>query len=155
MEHIVQDHWRSWRCMFCSRELVGSEEDLKHHMGSDHSIRPDDLQRLVTLPGEGTQAVRSPIQCPLCNLLLLSTNQYQSHVGGHLEEIAFSNLSVNPQEDSALDDRGSSRFESGSEMDLDEPLVGSSLTPSVRHPMYLHLVSTQAQDLVVLGGTNP
>lgn len=104
MEHVMDDHWRQWRCIFCSREGVGSEADLKDHLRDDHQFGPDALEKVVERPNDGQKPFSAPINCPLCDAVLVSARQYQSHVGEHLEEIALLDPGVKREDHAAGED---------------------------------------------------
>ncbi|KAI1313324.1 hypothetical protein F5Y03DRAFT_161128 [Xylaria venustula] len=90
MQHMVDNHWKIYRCPFTCDVTFASSPDCKNHIIRNHADMAP-LDQVDDLVGLGAQRVDylSGLSCPLCPETLGSIKQYQRHVGRHQEQLAI------------------------------------------------------------------
>lgn len=100
VSHMVQKHWKSWNCPFCPSIACSSPAILQDHVSLQHpdevpSNKLDSFIRLCDI----ADSSRCKGTCPLCSVFEIETyDQYQSHIGQHLEQLAASAFTDVPGE---------------------------------------------------------
>ncbi|OTA65390.1 hypothetical protein K449DRAFT_431992 [Hypoxylon sp. EC38] len=90
IDHMLQEHWRLWHCAFCSHQPFYSSERLRGHLQNYHlNTASDDQIRASMELCTSSRPLDSVSNCPLCQELMSSVNEYKRHVGRHLEDIAL------------------------------------------------------------------
>ncbi|ETS79430.1 hypothetical protein PFICI_09283 [Pestalotiopsis fici W106-1] len=92
MEHVLQHHWRNWRCVFCpSATSFESSLDLRRHLESRHEDSVSNSSQVDILVQSGKQAKKldTCTACPLCAETLQDAGVYRQHVGRHQEQVAL------------------------------------------------------------------
>ena len=114
---MLRDHWRTWLCPFECVEKFLSLSDLRYHLHERHQRHmiefPGPMQHLETIISHSSEAEASLAEgpCPLCHeFQITSIDDYKSHVGHHLEQLA---LFVLPTRDDRDDAQGFSRDRPG------------------------------------------
>lgn len=90
IEHMKVEHWMVWSCPFTCSGFFPEPEMLRQHVLDIHGddVSPDNTAYLVGLSGH-TDDFKAQ-SCPLCgDFRISSSQQYDSHVGGHLESLAL------------------------------------------------------------------
>lgn len=112
-QHEMDKHRKQWRCRFCSYELFGSAASLESHLQDQHSeYTKQQVLSLVTLCAQMPEHVAASA-CPFCdwdadlreqavskeneterapsesNIFAVSLEQFQRHLGDHLEQLAL------------------------------------------------------------------
>lgn len=85
--HMTQEHWRTWTCPFgCAGPLFASSFLLKHlRLNHGFTISNSD----INLHSRPNMELMKGL-CPLCwEYEIMSSRQYQHHVGNHLEQLAL------------------------------------------------------------------
>ncbi|RFU32801.1 hypothetical protein B7463_g3563, partial [Scytalidium lignicola] len=99
-EHEVKFHRKLWECKLCTDGLPRSKPELyshlqDHHAGSDES---NDTQKVESWQKFRIDATECPLCCEFARKLKTANNsqkcdvalkQFQSHLGGHFEQLAF------------------------------------------------------------------
>ncbi|KAH7310916.1 hypothetical protein B0I35DRAFT_439884 [Stachybotrys elegans] len=90
MSHVLQNHWKVWRCPASCEALWSSESGLKQHLQKAH---PDigssgDLHAIIERC-ERRRRLDEKTDCQLCGETLDSIKQYQRHVGKHQVDLAL------------------------------------------------------------------
>ncbi|KAK4442030.1 hypothetical protein QBC34DRAFT_339374, partial [Podospora aff. communis PSN243] len=88
--HVLQHHWKSWRCPFQCDGAYTSASDLKQHLAQQHlpDVPPSQLEAISTA-GEGQAPETTAVKCPICHHATIGHRQYTRHVGRHLEQLAL------------------------------------------------------------------
>ncbi|KAI0968601.1 hypothetical protein F4678DRAFT_474357 [Xylaria arbuscula] len=112
IQHMVDNHWKTYQCPFPCDVTFASSSDCKDHVIRDHADMAS-LGQVDDLVGLGAQRIDSlsRLSCPLCPDTLGSVKQYQRHVGRHQEQLALfalPNISNDDQEDGDDDDEDNS-----------------------------------------------
>lgn len=87
LNHMIRDHWRIWACPFGCLESFATPLIFREHLSQNHGS-------VISVP-EASVHTRANTelakgQCPLCwEFKILSPQQYQSHVGAHLEQLVL------------------------------------------------------------------
>ncbi|KAF7548754.1 hypothetical protein G7Z17_g6850 [Cylindrodendrum hubeiense] len=126
--HMTHEHWITWQCSFGCPGDFGSAEDFRKHTKANHAQevprdKMDVLESLSTKP----EPSRAETTCPLClTFRITSAQQYGSHVGAHLEQLALFTL-PRQEYDEADDEAGERTDEDGSKEVQNESkkMVGS------------------------------
>lgn len=120
MNHIQQNHWNSYTCLFGCSSTFSSPSQFKDHLFKNHSnsVSQDHADALVKLAAQPLD-IKDGIPCPICGdaEILTSANQYRWHVGRHQEQLSLFAL---PR--SATDEDGeveSDGTDEGRSVDLD------------------------------------
>ncbi|KAH6656495.1 hypothetical protein BKA67DRAFT_158148 [Truncatella angustata] len=93
MEHVIKNHWRTWKCSICLSEPFSSATALKSHITQQHTPSvPSSQLDVYVEDGKNPKPLDSPAQCPLCNDMPANADAYQRHVGRHQEELALFSL---------------------------------------------------------------
>lgn len=133
-EHEVNFHRKLWECKICKDRLPRSKPELSshlqdHHAGTDESLDPQNVESWRKSKIDATE-------CPLCCTLAeklkaandsekceVTLKTFQSHLGGHFEQLAFAALPndvedvVETTEDLSSDDEYSDKIDSTSVID--------------------------------------
>ncbi|KAI1820532.1 hypothetical protein F4861DRAFT_54298 [Xylaria intraflava] len=90
MNHMSQKHWKSWACPYRCGFDSTTETDLRQHITSIHGHKTEmALDAMIARSGRTrTISPSSPVECPLCQDVLKSVQQYQRHVGRHQVDLA-------------------------------------------------------------------
>lgn len=92
ISHMIQKHWRSWNCPFCPSTERPSPVRLKGHVYCRHlnQVPRSKLDLFISLCGTSDLS-RCRGTCPLCCVFDIKTSdQYQSHIDQHLEQLTAS-----------------------------------------------------------------
>ncbi|KAK8091751.1 hypothetical protein PG997_002112 [Apiospora hydei] len=124
VEHLRQQHWRMWQCSFDNSDPFQTPEAFMAHVRHKHhdAIGPDQIETFLT-------ACERPCfdfvkqHCQFCNEALLSTHQYQRHIGHHLEQLALFAL---PTDHEAENEDGSESISNADSIDEDNDDAGIS-----------------------------
>lgn len=87
LNHMIRDHWRIWACPFGCPDLFATPFILCEHLSQNHGS-------VISVP-DASVHTRANMelakgQCPLCwEFKIMSPQQYQSHVGAHLEQLVL------------------------------------------------------------------
>ncbi|KAF7539572.1 hypothetical protein G7054_g2051 [Neopestalotiopsis clavispora] len=105
MQHMLQNHWLDWRCLFCVHEPFTSASRLRNHLQYLHAqlVPEEGIETAINIC-EHPSSFDANTKCPLCDCSLGDARAYRHHVGRHLEDIALFVLPNNPGEDGLLDD---------------------------------------------------
>jgi len=123
IDHMKQDHWRSWLCPFGCLGDFASPRGFGDHIEEHHSteIQAQNIDALQTL-ASNSDLSKVKGECPLClGFRVTSERQYGSHVGTHLEQLSLFALPHTGDQDDESND--GSDDESGREIpkkDADE-----------------------------------
>ena len=100
--HEMEVHRRNWVCQFCD-VFVLSSRDFENHLTQNHLdlINDNQIPSLVQLASQPLQRIPASA-CPLCDYdevlrarlsvsetILIKPAQFRSHLGRHLEQLAF------------------------------------------------------------------
>ncbi|KID97744.1 transcription factor Cys6, partial [Metarhizium majus ARSEF 297] len=122
MDHVLQKHWKTWRCPGSCQGYWSSEASLKRHVQEAHSdiVSTGDLNASIAR-NERMKPLDAKTECPLCRESLDSIKQYQQHVGKHLVDLAlFALPKTGDREDSDdFDEMGDDKVVDSSELDED------------------------------------
>lgn len=155
-EHEVNFHRKLWECKLCTDRLPRSKPELNshledHHSGTDESIDP---QKVESWQKPRIDATECPLCCAFAGKLKAANDsrkcdvtlkQFQSHLGGHFEQLAFAAIPndvgdvAETTEDLSSDDEYSDKIDSV--LDNDE----SSLA-SMQHSGYGGYPATKATE---------
>lgn len=95
---MVEEHWRSRACAFGCADTFLTPADLRLHLVQIHSVHEQTVESIMPITSR-VDADRAIGSCPLCRVFeIQSHQQYLSHVGHHLEQLA---LFVLPSSDDA------------------------------------------------------
>jgi len=114
VNHMRQEHWRSWLCPFGCPQTSSTAHGLQQHMRNSHENQTDtythnhDLPQVLSSYADPDQANG---QCPLCaDYQITSEEQYSSHVSGHLETLALLALPNTSTEGREPNDSGGGKY---------------------------------------------
>ncbi|KAK8022536.1 hypothetical protein PG993_013303 [Apiospora rasikravindrae] len=104
VEHLRRQHWRIWKCPFENSDPFQSPEAFLAHLRHNHdeAISPDQIETFL-IACERPCLDFEQQHCQFCNENLLSTHQYQRHIGHHLEQLALFALPANCDTEGAED----------------------------------------------------
>ncbi|KAI1828135.1 hypothetical protein F4861DRAFT_244970 [Xylaria intraflava] len=89
IHHMMQSHWRIWRCLYCQEAADTLAEYWRHlqtHLGTLTVEERDVIEKLASQPDPG----KASCNCPLCNSkLIASPEEYSTHVGNHLQQLSL------------------------------------------------------------------
>ncbi|WQF81945.1 Putative Zinc finger C2H2-type [Colletotrichum destructivum] len=90
MQHMVQNHLRTYRCPMLCEKTFTSRSDSAKHLTQDHpnSVSERHVDALIRLSSEPLDPDTS-VSCPLCLKSLPSLRKYKKHVGNHLVKLAL------------------------------------------------------------------
>ncbi|RYP19184.1 hypothetical protein DL765_003499 [Monosporascus sp. GIB2] len=90
MDHVLQKHWKIWRCPGSCEESWSSEAGLRQHLQKLHSdiASGGDLNAIIAR-SERKKPLDEKTECQLCKETLESIKQYQRHVGKHQVDLAL------------------------------------------------------------------
>ncbi|KAL6408889.1 hypothetical protein AUP68_07837 [Ilyonectria robusta] len=94
MQHMIQEHWKTWYCSFGCSETFQSSKSFRSHTTHAHGQRVNHshLDTLESLSSSHNPD-KSQGTCPLCfDFDVKSPKQYSNHVGEHLEHLALFSL---------------------------------------------------------------
>lgn len=87
--HMVEEHWRSWACAFGCADTFLTPAELRLHLVQSHSAHEQTVESIMSISSRA-DADRAIGHCPLCRVFeIQSHQQYLSHVGHHLEQLAL------------------------------------------------------------------
>ncbi|KAK4182850.1 hypothetical protein QBC35DRAFT_478707 [Podospora australis] len=89
MQHVLQNHWKTWSCAHCTDTLESATE-MRRHLVDCHSnsVRLEQVDDMVDR-NEKSKPLTSASKCPLCHQQLNSAKEYARHVGGHQRDLAL------------------------------------------------------------------
>ena len=105
-EHELESHRLEWCCRFCTSQPFSSEAKLSNHLRHRHP-QVSDLSQLSALIKASRQSVDKipAAACPLCDwdvtlselneqvpsteILVVTSEQFRRHLGGHMEQLAL------------------------------------------------------------------
>lgn len=86
---MIEEHWRSWACAFGCVDTFATPADLRLHIMQSHSAHEQTVESIMSISSRA-DADRAIGYCPLCRVFeIKSHQQYLSHVGHHLEQLAL------------------------------------------------------------------
>ncbi|KAK8117764.1 uncharacterized protein PG998_006045 [Apiospora kogelbergensis] len=96
VEHLRQQHWRVWKCHCDGLDMFSSQESFMAHAQNHHrsTIGPDQMETFIETCERPNPDFDSQT-CKLCDELISSSQQYQRHIGRHLEQLALFALPTN------------------------------------------------------------
>jgi len=91
INHMLQKHWRTWKCPYQCPLNDASETNLRHHITSTHGSKTElELDAIIARCSRTrTPSRSSPTNCPLCQEKIESVQKYQKHVGRHLVDLSL------------------------------------------------------------------
>ncbi|OAA58663.1 Homeodomain-like protein [Cordyceps fumosorosea ARSEF 2679] len=91
MEHMKAEHWKIWHCAFGCPELFESKKGLQAHLCATHGQEMSGAKLASLESLSGRVDIGKPREnCPLCaSFWCKSVQQYEEHVGRHLEDLAL------------------------------------------------------------------
>lgn len=98
MQHVLEQHWVTWKCPFACQEVFVSSKELKEHILQHHTVEVTGELDTIVIGTKKTKSLQQAIQCPLCLETLASMNQFQRHVGRHQTDLALFSLPRNQGE---------------------------------------------------------
>jgi hypothetical protein len=87
MQHVLHNHWKSWKCALGCGEIFDSAGTARDHIIS-HDLRDLNVTMLVDA-GETQMSPNTASHCPLCGEQVASLKDYARHVGRHQKELAL------------------------------------------------------------------
>ncbi|RYO82529.1 hypothetical protein DL766_007583 [Monosporascus sp. MC13-8B] len=104
--HVLQRHWKVWRCPDSCEGSWSSEGGLRRHLRELHpDIATGSDLNVIIARGERKKPLDGKIECQLCNESLDSINHYQRHVGKHQVDLALFALPTIDDGEESGDDR--------------------------------------------------
>ncbi|KAK8848469.1 hypothetical protein PGQ11_014949 [Apiospora arundinis] len=90
VEHLRQQHWRMWKCPFEKLDAFASRDTFMAHVQQNHrnAISADQMDTFMTACERPSSEFANQ-ECMFCEELISSSQQYQKHIGRHLEQIAL------------------------------------------------------------------
>ncbi|KAH7242650.1 hypothetical protein BKA59DRAFT_546922 [Fusarium tricinctum] len=92
--HMRREHWKFWHCPFGCDAEFDRAEGFQNHIQTAHrnNMSSDKIRALGELSSR-TNAAKAKGQCPLCcDFQVNSENQYEKHIGQHLENLSLFTL---------------------------------------------------------------
>lgn len=120
--HIVREHWRTWTCPLGCAERFTTSSLFSEHMDQKHgsAATPPEVDA-----GSRDDLTKANGKCPLCREHdIVSSHQYRSHVGHHLEQLALFVLPGTEEVEEEIEEEeenGISQSESHETEDEDQP----------------------------------
>lgn len=153
VSHMVQKHWRSWNCPFCPSINCSSPAILRNHVSLHHpdEVRSSQLNALISLCGT-SDFNRCRGICPLCSVLdIMTSDQYQSHIDQHLDQLTASVFSDILHEAASGESKASIKHPSASHEQSDDvgppfaklPLTDTALKSSEGEQSSVSSISDQ------------
>ena len=115
-DHELRFHRAQWKCRYCQGSPTVSRPELESHLEENH-ISNETAQEIDALIDQCRIERIDASICPLCsdygeNLFRInrsmkcdvSLKQFQSHLGGHMEQLALAALPLEEPEDNAYED---------------------------------------------------
>ncbi|KAH7121456.1 hypothetical protein EDB81DRAFT_229486 [Dactylonectria macrodidyma] len=104
--HMIKEHWITWQCSFgCSGDFHNVEDFRKHTKTSHAQDVPHDKIDILESLSISSDPSKAQMTCPLClTFPVTSAQQYSSHVGEHLEQLALFTLPRQEYEEVGDDD---------------------------------------------------
>ena len=120
MEHVLQKHWKIWKCPGSCEGSWSSTAGLKLHLQNLHpDIASEKNLDAIIARSERKKPLDEETECELCGENLGSIKQYQRHVGKHQVDLALFAL---PKIDDG-GDSGRIEMSDGSEGEVDDSEV--------------------------------
>ncbi|OBR06238.1 Transcription factor RfeG [Colletotrichum higginsianum IMI 349063] len=90
MQHMLQNHLRTYRCPVLCKNTFISRSDCAKHLAQEHpeSIPEHHVDALIRLSSEPLDPDMG-VSCPMCLESLPSLKNYKTHVGDHLMSLAL------------------------------------------------------------------
>lgn len=105
--HMAKEHWRTWTCPFGCPLGFPTSEDSLNHAREKHltQVSTDRVEDLVSL-SSNVDLTRAEGKCPVCLAFDIKNSRvYESHVAGHLEQLALFVLPQTSGDESDQDDK--------------------------------------------------
>ncbi|GAP83970.1 putative transcription factor [Rosellinia necatrix] len=101
MNHVLQEHWKSWACPYQCGLNYTTETNLRQHVTNIHGyVTEMELDVIIGRCGRTqSPSSSSPVQCPLCQDTLESVQQYRWHVGRHQVDLSLFALPKSEEDD--------------------------------------------------------
>ncbi|KAH7121852.1 hypothetical protein B0J13DRAFT_567358 [Dactylonectria estremocensis] len=105
-KHMTKEHWITWQCSFGCPGDFHTVEDFRKHTKTSHGKEvPHDKIDILQSLSISPEPSKAETTCPLClNYPITSSQQYSSHVGAHLEQLALFTLPRQEYEEADDDD---------------------------------------------------
>ncbi|KAI7775495.1 hypothetical protein LA080_006738 [Diaporthe eres] len=119
--HVVREHWRTWTCTLGCADRFTTSSLFSEHMSQKHGSATTSLEMDA---GSRDDLTKANGKCPLCwEYEIVSSHQYRSHVGHHLEQLALFVLPGAEEIEEQIDEEesGVSQSESQETEDEDQP----------------------------------
>ncbi|KAK3296434.1 uncharacterized protein B0H64DRAFT_170265 [Chaetomium fimeti] len=89
IDHMKQDHWRTWSCPFNCLPPFHSKLEFGAHIKEAHGREARSLDTLESLSSQ-LDLTKTKAECPLCLAFKITSDKhYASHVAAHLEQLAL------------------------------------------------------------------
>ncbi|KAI9151388.1 transcription factor Cys6 [Paramyrothecium foliicola] len=127
IKHMRSEHWRVWHCAFGCPDVFQSKQNCQAHIQTSHGyqVSATKIPSLLDLSSKA-DGTKARDKCPLCvDFECNSEQQYERHVGRHMESLALFTLPSTCQDhDEAESD--DSDAENDSQVEIHTPLDNTS-----------------------------